>query len=1331
MLFQLKQLTILFILGLANVSLCASDYAEIGLPITEVFDSFSHKGGTQSWSLIQKDNGLIYSGANTGLNEWDGHQWQIYKTPNKSRIRALTIWEDGNIYVGTSNDLGFYTANQSGVLQYHSLLEDWSFDEKQFGEIWSVASNKHGVMFLSSDYLYFWNGKTIHEVAGAATGTHRIFAVGNSFYFKPNDDVNLYQITFQPDLKVSQTGIALDKSTVIRSIFTNNNKKLTVFTSKNGSYEIEASQIKQSFPFKDFKQDVTVYNAIQASDGYYYVTTLYHGLFILDEFFKLVKNYTEKDGLNTNTLLSIMEDYQGTIWISGVPVIIRMVPPHHYSHYQNDSNAQDSESIALINHKVTVSGDSIHQLEISDNPLEPAYFKRITPDRIRTWKVVGFKQQLLYAGQGGVFSLELDTAGNWINHHNLLAVEFAKSIAVDSTTNVVFAATDIGLYRLNYAQNQWQKSLVPGTVDDLHYIAIDQGIVWVGTDSQELYRIENAPYDELENKVRKFIDTDGLGPNNVIPFTLSSGVVIGTNDGLMQYNEDQQLSFLTEMPKIFHSKDMDVFRLLEDQERNRLWYRINNKTGYVNKDQNDQWQTHEGVFNYFNDSGYKGFVKTAPDTLWFSMANGEIYRANIDAIENIPAPGKLNIRQIKDLDTNELVFGGTGKPQLPVLQQNNNSIRISYALADNSILNSKNEQLIQYRQRLVGSGKTKFSQWSNENQKDFTSLPGGHYSFEVEAKDSWGRITSDSFSFEVLPVWYLSKTAWFIYVFLIISLMLLSAWLSQKWRTKKLKLRNLKLEQLVDMRTAEVTAKAAQLEQLQILKDRFFSNVSHEFRTPLTLAIAPLESVLIDHPNLDTDLKAPITSALNNSKKMLDLVGLVLDMNRLESGSFPLRVSEHDVSDLITNNCTRFQPLAHQNHQHISVKNVETPVLLYFDLDQLDRCLSNLISNAIKYSGKNSQIVVSLINTKEQVGIQVADNGQGVAVDLEDKIFNRFTQGKTSEQLNMPGTGIGLALVKELMSLQHGSVQLVNRVGSGCQFTLWLKRGKAHFKPTEIIAPTTQPRGMQPLSHQDLEAANIQTQSPNHQAHDMTTILVVDDHTELREFIVSRLAANYHILQAADGKQGYDMAVAQLPDLIISDVMMPIMNGFDLTEKIKSNELTQMIPIILLTAKSTKRETVEGLKTGADDYLTKPFDTSELVTRVDGLINNRKLVRAAIKLELSKQLKPLKEKDSFSKKLNHEILTHLSEPNFTVEALAESMSMSRITLNRKCQKLSQKSPSQLITETRLQHALSLLKESNYSISEIAYGTGYESLAYFSRTFKKHYGKSPSQLRSAN
>jgi len=465
---------------------------------------------------------------------------------------------------------------------------------------------------------------------------------------------------------------------------------------------------------------------------------------------------------------------------------------------------------------------------------------------------------------------------------------------------------------------------------------------------------------------------------------------------------------------------------------------------------------------------------------------------------------------------------------------------------------------------------------------------------------------------------------------------------------------------------------------------------------------------------------------------MLALVGQVLDLNRLDAGKLPLRIAHYDIADLLRNIAERFKTWASQQSQTITVVNCDEPFLLWFDLDQFDKCVSNLLSNAIKYSGDNSHIHIQLSNENNEVTIIVRDNGTGISEQAKDKIFERFYQDKTSENMATPGTGIGLALVHEIMIMHHGNARLIDNKGPGCWFVLNLKTGNEHFAPEQIIEPIAFEKSQKniafaPYLQIEGDTANSEISTTDSKNDiDITTLLIVDDNIELLNFISLRLSASYKILQASNGLEGYTLACEALPDLIISDVSMPIMTGLELVEKLKLNRTTQTIPVILLTAKATKREVVEGFSVGADDYLTKPFDTSELIMRVNAQINVRKMVRERLVVD------PADSDDDelrkgFAKKVRGFINKELVEPTFNVEKLAASLFMSRDTLIRKCKRECGQTPLNLIIQARMEKADLLLRKQTMSISEVAYACGFESLAYFSKSYKKHRGVSPSDV----
>jgi signal transduction histidine kinase/DNA-binding response OmpR family regulator len=1316
----------------------ASQYSEVGLPVTQKFSIKEHGGSDQNWYLTQAENGLIYAGTGTGITQWDGEKWHLYNTPNSSRVRSISHWRDGHIYAGTIDDLGVYKPDAIGKLQFTSLVKDWTSDQRQFGEVWSTAANKDGVVFATNKALYFWDGKQVHIVKGAPGGKHRVFALDNGFVFKTLNEESLYKISINtssamPVFNIENTGLVLPTKAFIRSIFYNNNNKLIVVTSSDGIFEKLTNTLEQRSDGQLFGANNHLYNAIQARDGYYYLASLNSGLFILDSSFELVAHYLEQHNLGANTLYSVLEDHQGSIWLSGIPSIIKMIPPHRVSAFKPGSPSTIIDRLVTIDGKLVATGDGVFQLTAGTSGYAPAAFEPVIESKRIYFDALEYKNHFVYAGSGGIFVRSIDAPKQAFN--NVLQTGWARSLKIDPITGILVVSTYEGLFLVEYSNGKWTSNKVANTVDDLEFVAIeDNGVIWAGTTTQELYRIENAQFAERQTKVNKFLDTDGLGPGNVMPFKLSSGVVIATSNGLMDYQQDRTpaLQFMSGFPATFTTPAQDVFRIFEDGN-GRIWFRIGQQSAYIEKDKNGVWIEHSSLFDPFVNGGLKDFASTSNEVIWFAQNSGEVYRANIDLTEQVPLQGKLNIRYVSNLDSKEVIDGGqllAGKSIK--LDQTNNSIRIEFALSNNSILNPT-----MYRQRLLGSGHDNWSEWATEHHKDYTLLSGGDYEFQVEAKDDWQRIYQSELMFYVKPAWYLSHLAWGIYALVLISLLTLTGWLTQRWRIGKLKMQNLILESTVAQRTQEINSKVDELEQQQILKERFFANVSHEFRTPLTLTIAPLQDLLREHPELHQGVAFPVATALRNANKMLELVGHILDINRLDAGQFPLHIAHYDIVELINQVVPRFNSWATQHQQTISIRNSQDPALLYFDRDQLDKCISNLLSNAIKYSGKHTQIVISIVKQESWLGIEVKDNGAGVELELQDKLFERFYQGKSSENVSQPGTGIGLALTRELMDLHHGKVDLVSQPGQGCCFTLWLKHGQEHFEVSQlhenIVLPSVNETPILPdvqlPAFVAKEALTIDELS--HKEDDITTVLVVDDNIELRQFISLKLSGYYRIIQACDGAEGLAKTLSMLPDLIITDLMMPKMNGLEMLGEIRKTKLISTIPIIVLSAKSGKRETVEGLQTGADDYMSKPFDTSELIARIDGLIRSRKMIREEIKAELAASLTaeliPDRSERDFEDKMRNEIMQNLTNPSFNIDVLAKTMALSRRSLSRKFQQECQQSAGQFITEVRMQIALKLLNENRLSISEIAYGTGYESLSYFSRTFKKFYGKSPTSI----
>ncbi len=527
--------------------------------------------------------------------------------------------------------------------------------------------------------------------------------------------------------------------------------------------------------------------------------------------------------------------------------------------------------------------------------------------------------------------------------------------------------------------------------------------------------------------------------------------------------------------------------------------------------------------------------------------------------------------------------------------------------------------------------------------------------------------------------------------------------------------------QQITKHAKNIISQADKKDKVMRLKDRFFANVSHEFRTPLTLTIAPLKDLHAQRQFLNTSGRYLVDTALSNAQDLMHLVDKILDIQKLEAHTFPLRVTKVNLNKLIYSVIKKLINWSLDHFQTlIFEKNVDQDVFVYCDKREVEKVITNLVSNAIKYSGKNSKIIVSLLEDNNWVKIKISDDGVGIGEDIQEQIFERYFQGNSPEHLSEAGTGIGLSYVKDVMDLHHGKVTLSSNPSQGSVFTLWFKQDFKHFDYDELR--DSEEKSILQKNNSEL----ISIEEAKSEAHniDKTTILIVEDNPELIKFLVFKFKDYYKVLEAENGLVGLDMAIKHLPDLIISDVMMPEMDGMELLSHLRKNKELKTVPIVLLTAMSANVDAIEGLGTGADDYVTKPFDFDELKARVDRLITSRKAIRDE---SLLLQTKQTNNKSSFQEKLDETIHDNISDSNLNVEMLAELMYLDRSGLYRKIKAEMSMTPIAYIRKVRMEFAMELLANKKLTVSETAYACGFDSLSYFSKQFKKTYGTSPSDV----
>jgi signal transduction histidine kinase/DNA-binding response OmpR family regulator len=535
---------------------------------------------------------------------------------------------------------------------------------------------------------------------------------------------------------------------------------------------------------------------------------------------------------------------------------------------------------------------------------------------------------------------------------------------------------------------------------------------------------------------------------------------------------------------------------------------------------------------------------------------------------------------------------------------------------------------------------------------------------------------------------------------------------------------------------AEEEARKARLAQLEAdyikrmdrVKSQFFANVSHEFRTPLHLILAPLRKRDEVISRSEKDMMG------RNAERLLRLVNQLLDLAKAEMGMLKLWLEPGDVVAFLRDMAQPFEALAGSKGVRYRVDLPEESRVVAFDRDKLEKIVTNLLSNAIKFTQSGGTVAIqATVDPSGGLRIVVSDTGRGIPAALQDRIFGRFYQIDASPTRDFEGSGLGLALTKELVELCGGTIRVESGAGSGSTFTVELP------VPTDASAHPMEPGGAW-VHHPPVNGTNpvedaaepdfTNEESPETSPDGKPTVLLVEDHAELRDYLRQQLADRYHVVGAAQGEDGLRVARATVPDVVISDVMMPVMDGMTLTRRLKDDERTSHIPVILLTAKDDVESRTEGFEGGAEQYLAKPFATEELLARIQSLLTQRSRLQKKYSREvlLQPSAAPIRDREAeFLEKVIAVIDAHLADEAFTVELLQQEIGMSRMQLHRKLKALTDQSASDFIRYIRLQRAADLLRQPGTPVAEAAYASGFGHLSYFSKCFKEQFGVLPSEF----
>lgn len=559
-------------------------------------------------------------------------------------------------------------------------------------------------------------------------------------------------------------------------------------------------------------------------------------------------------------------------------------------------------------------------------------------------------------------------------------------------------------------------------------------------------------------------------------------------------------------------------------------------------------------------------------------------------------------------------------------------------------------------------------------------------------------------------------------------------------------LRNFEAKMYLDARVQERTAemikqkqeiekKNVQIMEMDQMRTRFFTNISHEFRTPLTLILGPLEDMLTKK-ELSEKNRTTMERMHRSASRMLALTNQLLDLSKIDSGSMRLELIESDLLRFLMIIFNSFTPLAERNNIRFKFRIPGDPFRTYYDQDKIEKIVYNLLSNAFKFTPAGG-IIDSYIKIHQDrhpnvIEISVKDSGPGIPADLTDKIFDRFYQLEGSVRMDLSGTGIGLSLAKELVRMQHGEILINSKPGQGSEFTVTIPIGFEHLQQEEYIL-----REWNDINESFVTIhAVMPYDNPGYEDHFMNVgevserpqILIVDDSADLRAHLIENLGERYLLYEAGNGKEGLNKSVEMVPDLIITDLAMPEMDGLEMCEKLKTDERTSHIPVIMLTSRTSVENRIEGFERGADDYISKPFNIQELVSRIKNLIEQRKTLREQFSRNVRlypKDISITSEDEKFISKTISIIEEHLNNFDFDVSRLTDKMALSRVQLFRKLKALTDQSPSEFIRTIRLKRAAQLLDKGFGNIAEVTYQVGFNNLSYFAKCFRELFGVSPS------
>lgn len=1325
--------------------------------------NFSTTDGLSQSSVIaihQDKLGQMWFGTRDGLNKYDGSRFTVFRNDvnDKSSISnndILAIAEDnlGKIWVGTYNGLNCYDPVSNKFTRYLHTKANHTISNNA---VWSIKEIGGEMWFGTSKGLTILNKSTGNFTSIFHSDTDTSSLPSNnilSILKTKKGEIwigttkGLCLLTSRKGDKFSFKNYPLNTTDLlnVQSVIEDKNGNLWVGTKNKGLLKFDQKQkafVSFLDPAKYSEINTDIRALVTDSHGSLWIGT-YDGIYILglDKSLQKINNSNNSNGIDK--VKSVYMDKKGSIWIGcyykgvnlwdisnvnfsnynqnskkipmsfdvvssiiadkndniyfgteggGITIYNKKTEATSYINSKTgQSNKNDIKSMCLSEDHILWIGTFSKGLSAYNTVSKRIEDNRITPDLLASLK------------ESGVYSLKTEGPILWIG-------TFGKGLIRYDTANKTFQVIGNDNTKPVFLTNNIIRTIL---VDK-------QNSLWVGTQNG-LNRIPLRNFNPQQYSIQHFFyDHSALSGDDILTLFQDSQnrIWVGTKAKGLHYFDGKKFNRIN--LRIGNTVITSIHSILEDDDKN-LWistnqgiikYNTNLKTVVI-YDQKDGLASNE-----FNDNSA---LKLDSNKFYFGSPSGATYFDATKISLNQYAPQvlitdlKIKNETIHANDKDGILEKSIGFTQTITLDYDKANFSINFAIPN--YIRSKNNQ---YSYRLTGLENN----WTTTKnaEANFAIQNPGTYTFEVRGANNDGVWNKNPTTLTVIvnPAPWRSIWAFLLYGIIIgLGLYGLIWIMKSKARLKQ----KLELEYLETKR----------IEENNRAKLDFFTNISHEFRTPLTLILGPLQQILSDY-NGTNEMYKKLLVIEGSANHLLSLINRLMDFRKLENDQATLESANGNIVKFTKEIFLSFIEYAKDGGYDYNFESSDDEILVYFDRYKLERVFYNLISNAFRYTPKGGSINIKIDHDPENLFIAVEDSGVGISEEHIDKIFNLFFEIPMHNQVQKnynKGTGIGLSIVKNIVKLHKGSIDVTNKPSGGVIFKVTLPLGREHLLDTEIIPDFKISDDIEQYAAQLEPAETIENEDIDDLIvnDEKQTILLVEDHKVLRKFMKNLLKKDYNIIEAENGRIAFEKAQKYVPNLIISDVIMPEMVGTELCSKIKENIKTSHIPFILLTSRSSLVYKFEGLESGADDYISKPFNLMEFKLRVKNLLNTTERLKIKFSSEdsfIPSEITVSSLDEELLKKAFKIVEENISNEQFDIPFFCSELGVSRTMLFLKVKAWTNFTPNEFIHEIRLKRAAQLLEQNKLNISEISYKVGFNNPKYFSKCFQKKYGETPSQ-----